>query len=243
MARFFKCYGPDHPLFEPIYKKFGPEGYGIAVMVVAQADAQGVYHMDHDRLARWGNIRKPKAEKMLPLVQEMLKSYASIVEQSGTITQQYSSITQQYPSIVEQSDCTTAVHDPSNPCGSIKEERIERTDQREESSEPVGSTSSRQTIKFEDRHMVFAKEFYELVVAECPYYKPPKYDIWANDVRLLEEVDGFSIEKIEDVAAWVFRESEFWRKNIRSPAKLRKHFSRLIDQSGMHARWNKQHVS
>lgn len=241
MARFFKCYGPDHPLFEPVYKAFGTEGYGVAVMVIAQADAQGLYQIDEDRLARWAHIRKPKAIKMIDLIKQMLVSYRSIVQQSGSITQQYSDTTEQYPSIVEQSDCTTAVHTPSNPGGCIKEERIERIDKREEreNPEPVGSAPVQEKPKFEERHMNLAQELWEIVHERWPYYKQPDLGKWAREVRLLEE-EGFSIEEIEDVARWALFESDFWPKQIRSAPNLRKHFRKILDQSGLYPKWEKR---
>lgn len=96
------------------------------------------------------------------------------------------------------------------------------------------------TPKFEERHLTLATEFWELVHEKYPYYKPPKLEAWAVTIRKMEEIDGFTIDEIEDVAAWALTKSEFWSQQIRGPDNLRKHFTKLLDQSGLYAVWERQ---
>ena len=102
-------------------------------------------------------------------------------------------------------------------------------------------TPSQKKYKFEDKHHVVAKELSEIILEKYPHYskKPPDLDAWANDIRLLEG-EGFTIAQIEDVAAWAIYQSDFWSKQIRSAGNLRKHFRKLIDQSGLYEKWSKQ---
>jgi hypothetical protein len=44
---------------------------------------------------------------------------------------------------------------------------------------------------------------------------------WANDLRKIVEVDGYSREDIWNAFSWA-NNDDFWRSNILSPAKLRK---------------------
>jgi len=53
---------------------------------------------------------------------------------------------------------------------------------------------------------------------------------WANDIRLLVEKDGRTIEEIEQVIKWVKTEGNFWFVNIMSGKKLRLQFPKLLLQ-------------
>lgn len=59
--------------------------------------------------------------------------------------------------------------------------------------------------------------------------KKPKLDSWANDLRLLHERDGRSLEDIQAVFIWA-NGDDFWRTNILSAGKLRKQFPTLFAQ-------------
>jgi len=54
---------------------------------------------------------------------------------------------------------------------------------------------------------------------------------WANEIKLLIEVDGRTAEEVAAVIKWVNNDS-FWKKNILSGQKLRAKFSNLIIKSG-----------
>ena len=55
--------------------------------------------------------------------------------------------------------------------------------------------------------------------------KDPNITSWANDVRLMETVDGRTDSEIRD-AVTRFSHDPFWAVTCRSPASLRKHFDR-----------------
>ena len=55
--------------------------------------------------------------------------------------------------------------------------------------------------------------------------KDPNIASWANDVRLMETVDGRTDAEIRD-AVTRFSHDSFWAVTCRSPASLRKHFDR-----------------
>jgi len=69
--------------------------------------------------------------------------------------------------------------------------------------------------------------------------KEPNVEQWANDIRLMNETDGVSIELIELIINWVhggeiqgkkLPENAFWSKNIRSAGKLREKRETILAQ-------------
>ena len=62
-----------------------------------------------------------------------------------------------------------------------------------------------------------------------PEYKEKNKQRWCDDFRKLLSLDNQSLEQVNKVIAWL-PTSEFWRRNILSPAALRKHFDRLYAQ-------------
>ncbi|MQH89186.1 hypothetical protein EI029_23430, partial [Escherichia coli] len=53
-----------------------------------------------------------------------------------------------------------------------------------------------------------------------PFPKKPSLVSWANDVRLMRELDGHTHREICELFLWASRDA-FWHTNILSPAKLR----------------------
>ncbi|MCU6669951.1 replication protein [Enterobacteriaceae bacterium H4N4] len=53
-----------------------------------------------------------------------------------------------------------------------------------------------------------------------PFPKKPNLTAWANDVRLMRELDGHSHRDICELFQWASKDA-FWHANILSPAKLR----------------------
>lgn len=58
----------------------------------------------------------------------------------------------------------------------------------------------------------------------------PNLNAWAKEIRILRESTGFSHGFIKNVFMWA-NSDDFWRKNILSTAKLRKHFEALVVKS------------
>lgn len=59
-----------------------------------------------------------------------------------------------------------------------------------------------------------------------PSLKKPNLTTWANDIRMLRQLDGRSHREICQLFKWSAQDS-FWHKNILSPAKLRKQWDTL----------------
>lgn len=63
-----------------------------------------------------------------------------------------------------------------------------------------------------------------------PSQKAPKWFDWANDIRLMRDIDGRTHEQICKIFDWANKDS-FWYKNILSTKSLRKHFDELTVKS------------
>ncbi|HHR6096813.1 TPA: replication protein, partial [Providencia alcalifaciens] len=68
------------------------------------------------------------------------------------------------------------------------------------------------------------------VLIISPSTKEPNWSSWANDVRLMRQLDGHTHQEICRLFQWANRDS-FWCSVVLSPAKLRKKWATLVIQS------------
>ncbi|WP_407901268.1 replication protein [Providencia rustigianii] len=61
-----------------------------------------------------------------------------------------------------------------------------------------------------------AQWIYEQVLIVCPTTKEPNWSTWANDVRLMRQLDGYSHQEICRLFKWANRDP-FWCSNVLSP--------------------------
>lgn len=102
------------------------------------------------------------------------------------------------------------------------------------SSEPVNEPSSSQpaaptrkrTLKFSGDDLKTANWIFGLLQKLNPNITPPNFERWANEVRLMREVDKRSHREICELFQWANRDP-FWQANILSPAKLREKWDQL----------------
>lgn len=95
------------------------------------------------------------------------------------------------------------------------------------------SSSSSSNIEEKNTPYIPLSEFLkEMVQVNVPFQKiPANYrESWANEFRLMTEVDKIPIERIREVLEWATADS-FWKINIRSAAKFREKFGALEAKS------------
>lgn len=80
--------------------------------------------------------------------------------------------------------------------------------------------------KFTEEDFALAGEVFALVKQVAPKAKKPNLDSWADDIRLMRESDGHTLDEIRTVFLFA-NQDEFWKTNILSTGKLRKQFSSL----------------
>lgn len=77
-----------------------------------------------------------------------------------------------------------------------------------------------------------ARKIYDAVLVINPTAKEPSWDKWANDVRLMRERDGRTVEEIWHVFDFANRDA-FWCYNIQCPETLRRQYSKLAPKAGI----------
>ncbi|MEX9770846.1 replication protein 15 [Morganella morganii] len=75
-----------------------------------------------------------------------------------------------------------------------------------------------------------AQWIYGKVQIVCPTAAEPAWHNWANDIRLMRQIDGRTHEEICRLFQWANKDP-FWCSNILCPAKLREKWSTLVMQS------------
>jgi uncharacterized protein YdaU (DUF1376 family) len=80
--------------------------------------------------------------------------------------------------------------------------------------------------KFTEADLSFAEFMFDRILMAAPKAKPPNLETWANEIRLMRDVDNLSPEEIRQVFEFA-NTDPFWRLNILSPSTLRKQFPKL----------------
>ena len=88
-------------------------------------------------------------------------------------------------------------------------------------------SATRSKLKFETHHMELSKLLLREIQQHIPSYKVKNMERWANDFRLMMEVDKREGKEIQDLIIFAQRHN-FWYKNILSPGKLREKYYRLL---------------
>jgi len=89
----------------------------------------------------------------------------------------------------------------------------------------------KKNLRHEDGDMKVAVSIFNLIRNINPNHKEPKFDVWANDVRLMREQDNRSHHDI--LALFKYANSDdFWKSNILSPKKLRDKWDVLTIKKG-----------
>ena len=88
-------------------------------------------------------------------------------------------------------------------------------------------STSRSKLKFETHHMELSKLLLREIQQHIPSYEVKNMERWANDFRLMMEVDKREGKEIQDLIIFAQRHN-FWYKNILSPGKLREKYHRLL---------------
>ncbi len=104
----------------------------------------------------------------------------------------------------------------------VKEKKVKEKKVKENSRNRIYNNTS--------PYYKLAKYFYGQIKNNNPNHKEPNYQKWSNDIRLLIEKDGRSIEDVKYLMHWV-QQDNFEMVNVLSPDKLRKRFDQLTMKS------------
>lgn len=84
----------------------------------------------------------------------------------------------------------------------------------------TNTNKTRRALRFDEADLATAVWMHEVIAQRQPGRKPPKFERWANEIRLLREADKRTDEQIRDLYEWCHNDS-FWSTVILSPDKLR----------------------
>lgn len=79
---------------------------------------------------------------------------------------------------------------------------------------------------FSDDDLKTAEWIFHLIRKLNPSFKEPKFESWANDIRLMRERDNRTHKDICELFKWA-NQDRFWSVNILSPATLRAKWDQL----------------
>lgn len=96
----------------------------------------------------------------------------------------------------------------------------------------TGPEPTRRT-KFSEEDMTCATWVFEKIQTLQPNRKKPNFDSWANDIRLMREIDKRTHHEICKLYVWV-NQDPFWRTNVLCPSKLREKWDDLQLKRGEH---------
>lgn len=88
-------------------------------------------------------------------------------------------------------------------------------------------STSRSKLKFETHHLKLAELLYKEILHNNPQHKKPNLESWANDFRLMMEIDKREGKEIQELI-FFSQSHDFWYKNILSAGKLREKYDVLI---------------
>ena len=102
--------------------------------------------------------------------------------------------------------------------------------QNEQITKTNKSVKKTSRSNFSDLDMENAKLLYRYMKENNPKAKKPNFEKWANVFRLIRERDKRTDQEVKHLIQWTQRD-DFWKSNILSPIKLRKHWDSLILKS------------
>lgn len=99
---------------------------------------------------------------------------------------------------------------------------------------PVKKNPPVKTYKFSPEDLELAKDIHaKLLIDNHRFSDGKNLHAWANEIRMFREIDKFSLGEIYKIFLFANAHS-FWKKNILSPAKLRKNKNTLIIEMKSH---------
>jgi hypothetical protein len=87
----------------------------------------------------------------------------------------------------------------------------------------------RKTRRPSEEDYTCARKLFGITLGVNAQARKPNFDTWANEVRMMRELDKRTYEDIEALFHWA-RHDAFWGPNIQSPGKLREKWDMLTER-------------
>jgi phage replication O-like protein O len=140
-----------------------------------------------------------------------------------TTTSEKSSLVKNFPATSEKSSPVTS-EKSSHTINNIKN-NIQNKNTSSSGKNFQPRTKAKKNV-FSDDDLKAAEWIFHLIRKLNPSFKEPKFESWANDIRLMRERDNRTHKDICELFKWA-NQDRFWSVNILSPATLRAKWDQL----------------
>ncbi len=140
-----------------------------------------------------------------------------------TTTSEKSSLVKNFPATSEKSSPVTS-EKSSHTINNIKN-NIQNNNTSSSGKNFQPRTKAKKNV-FSDDDLKAAEWIFHLIRKLNPSFKEPKFESWANDIRLMRERDNRTHKDICELFKWA-NQDRFWSVNILSPATLRAKWDQL----------------
>ncbi|MGF3113725.1 phage replisome organizer N-terminal domain-containing protein [Facklamia sp. P9177] len=103
------------------------------------------------------------------------------------------------------------------------------------------SQQSKSRYAEDSNYFLLSKFLLSLIKKRNPEHKEPNLQNWADDFRKLVELDKRDLSQVKNVVIWC-QNNDFWQNTILSPAKVRKHYDKLVLQMNSPNKTRNQHI-
>jgi len=217
--------GQDEKLMR-LKDEFGMAGYGvywsILEIIASQMNPDNQQTSVTFSLKNWRKVTDFSPQKLQVFVTfaSNLKLFSS--EMNGK------ELTINCPNLLKFKDeySKKAERKPADNSGQVSGHTPSSEKEQSTEKEQIKETS---TKKYSSDDLDVAIQIFQAIQKMNPEHKEPDFNSWADNVRLIRERDGKSHNEIFSLFVWA-NGHHFWKSNILSPKKLRKHWDKLMIQ-------------
>lgn len=225
-----------------VVAKHGMKGFGIIIRLMMEVYKNGYFYRwtEKEQHVFSMKIAEP-VEYVVEVVQECLKwgfFHQELHKKYGILTskgfqkryllavnrRKDVNIKPEYDLIIDVSANNNLENANNNPA---RDELLHAETQQKKRKESKRNNNTRKQVYEEDSvYFKLANRLYQNILKNNPQHKKPNLQKWADDIRLMMEIDKRSEKQIAYLMDWVQKDS-FEMTNVLSPDKLRKRFDQL----------------
>ena len=189
----------------------------------------GERHTSEDKLsARWG-VSRNTVRKFLALLEKDGMISLKKSRQSGTT---YKVLNYNvYQGFSEEKKHQTEQRTEQQKDNAVNNElHINKNEKNEKNIKDTSPKSKKRIYDVDSIHYQLAEYLFEEMKKNNPEARKPDFNKWANDIRLMMEIDNRKEEQVRNMIAWS-QSNDFWKGNILSAKKLRDKYDQMKVQA------------
>lgn len=189
----------------------------------------GERHTSEDKLsARWG-VSRNTVRKFLALLEKDGMISLKKSRQSGTT---YKVLNYNvYQGFSEEKKHQTEQRTEQQKDNAVNNElHINKNEKNEKNIKDTSPKSKKRIYDVDSIHYQLAEYLFEEMKKNNPEARKPDFHKWANDIRLMMEIDNRKEEQVRNMITWS-QSNDFWKGNILSAKKLRDKYDQMKVQA------------